>query len=253
MHTANQRVILQQLEVMKQEQTAEHISGITMADLYRREGVEVMVSPGKALAIALICLLSMIFLPFEAAALLVDRVIASVNNEVITWSDLRRAVAFNEALSSTAQDKKVLEAETLEGLINRKLVLLEARRFTLVEVTEEDINKEREVLKKHFGSAEKFFNFIVALDMDMRSLGRMLGERLLVERFMEKKIGLFVRVSREEAQTYFDQHSHEFQGKRFQMVYPSIVNRLTNEKAEKQIEKYLAELRSRADVRINPL
>ena len=151
MHTANQRVILQQLEVMKQEQTAEHISGITMADLYRREGVEVMVSPGKALAIALICLLSMIFLPFEAAALLVDRVIASVNNEVITWSDLRRAVAFNEALSSTAQDRKVLEAETLEGLINRKLVLLEARRFTLVEVTEEDINIEREVLKKRFG------------------------------------------------------------------------------------------------------
>ena len=212
-----------------------------------------MISRRKMPAIVLLCLFSMICLPVEAAALLVDRVIASVNNEVITWSDLRRAVAFNEALSSTAEDRKVLEAETLEGLINRKLVLLEARRFTLVEVTEEDINREIEMLKKRFGSAEQFFNLMSALDMDLRSLGQMLGERLLVERFMEKKIGLFVRVSREEAQHYFDQHSHEFQGERFQIVYPSIVNRLTKEKTEKQIEKYLAELRSRADVRINPL
>ena len=86
--------------------------------------------------------------------------------------------------------------------------------------------------------------------MTREELARMLGERLLVERFVEKKIGLFIRVSRDEAQEYFKQHADRFKGKRFQEVQKEITALLSGQKLDEQLAQYLAELRSKADIRV---
>ena len=72
--------------------------------------------------------------PSAARAELVDRIVASVNNEVITLSELERAVGFNVAFGGKSEEK--LRAETLEGLINRHLLLQEAYRLKVVEVSD---------------------------------------------------------------------------------------------------------------------
>jgi SurA-like N-terminal domain len=189
-------------------------------------------------------------LPCVGQAELLDRVVASVNNDVITLSELNRAVAFNVAVGGTDDDK--LRAETLEGLINRHLLLQEAYRLKFVEVTDQDVNTELEKLKKRLGSDKAFADFLARLDITREELGRMLGRRLLVERFVEKKIGLFVRVSREEVQAYFDGHPVEFKGKRFTEMQKPITALLSEQKLEQQTAQYLADLKSRADIRINP-
>jgi peptidyl-prolyl cis-trans isomerase SurA len=197
------------------------------------------------------CLLLALFsLPSVAQAELLDRVVASVNNEVITLSELERAVNFNVALGGTNGDK--LRAETLEGLINRQLLIQEAYRLKFVEVSDQEIQAEIEKLKNRVGPGRAFAEFLGRLDMTEEQLGRMLGERLLVEKFIEKKIGLFVRVSRDEAQDYFNNHPAEFRNKSFQEVQKTITAMLTGKKLEQQVAQYLAELKSRADIRIDP-
>lgn len=191
------------------------------------------------------------FLP-AASAELVDRIIASVNNDVIALSDLRKAVAFNAVLGSRTAGRR-LEAETLEGLINRKLLLQEAYRIRFVDVSGQDIADEIERLRKQLGTDEAFSDFLSRTGMTEPELSRMLGERLLVERFIEKKIGLFARVSREDAEQYFHDHAAEFKGRRFADVRNQITVRLTEQMIEQQLARYLAELRDRADIRINPL
>lgn len=190
-------------------------------------------------------------LPCAAQTELVDRVVAAVNYEVITWSDLEQAVRFNAALSGGSRDGERLRTETLEGLINRRLLIQEARRLRFVEVSAQDVSAEVETLRKRFGSDKEFSEFLAGLDMTKEQLDRMLTERLLVERFVEKKIGLFVRVSRDEAQSYYDAHSAEFPGKRFLEVQRQIMALLYEDKLGRQVEQYLAELRSKADVRVN--
>jgi hypothetical protein len=190
-------------------------------------------------------------LPCAAQTELVDRVVAAVNYEVITWSDLEQAVRFNAALSGGGRDGERLRTETLEGLINRRLLIQEARRLRFVEVSAQDVSAEVETLRKRFGSDKEFSEFLAGLDMTKEQLDRMLTERLLVERFVEKKIGLFVRVSRDEAQSYYDAHSAEFPGKRFLEVQRQIMALLYEDKLGRQVEQYLAELRSKADVRVN--
>jgi peptidyl-prolyl cis-trans isomerase SurA len=183
---------------------------------------------------------------------MVDRIVAAVNNDVITASDLAHAVALNMRLGGTDEDRKTLESETLEGLITRRLLVQEARRLRFVDITDEEISAEYDKLRKQFGSDKAFTDFLAEQDMNEQELRRMLGERLLVERFVEKKVGIFARVSRDEAQNYFEEHAAEYKDKRFQDLQKTIVALLTERKIEKQLNQYLAELRSKADIRINP-
>jgi hypothetical protein len=195
--------------------------------------------------------LVLLFTVSFARAEFVDRVVAAANTEVITASDLHQAVAFNEALGGGGGDRERLAAQTLEGLINRKLLLQEARRLRFVEIAPEDVAVEAEKLKTRLGSEKALSDFLGRLGMTRAELNRMLGERLLVERFIEKKISLLARVSHNEAQAYFDGHPGEFKGRRFSEVQKKIVAALTDQKVGRQVDEYLAELRGRAEIRIN--
>ena len=189
--------------------------------------------------------------PFTLQAELVDRIVATVNTDVITASELSAAVALNQRLGNADKDRTALEATTLEGLINRRLLVQEAHRLKFVEVSEQDIGAEVENVVKRFASEKEFSDFLAGLDMTRQELARMLGEQLLAERFVEKKVGLFVRVSREEEESYFNGHAAEFKDKRFPDVQKMILALLTEQKMGLQLAQYLAELRGRADIRIS--
>jgi len=183
---------------------------------------------------------------------LVDRMVAAVNNEVITWSELQRTIALNKAVAGNAGDLKRIETETLEGLINKRLLLQEARRLRFAEVSEQDVAAEVDKLKKRFITDKALADFLSQQDMTREELSRMLGERLLAERFVEKKVGLFVRVGREEAEGYFKSHRELFPGKRFQEVQKRIMAMLTEQMIGQQIDQYVADLRAKAELRMNP-
>jgi parvulin-like peptidyl-prolyl isomerase len=206
----------------------------------------------RTLAAILVSLCSFLSLAAGARAGLVDRIVATVNNEVITASELAQTVGMNKRLGKSVQDGKTLEAETLEGLITRRLLVQEARRLRFVEISEQEIGAEIEKLRKRFESDASFMDFLRSLDLTEQVLGRMLGEQLLVEKFVEKKVGLFVRVTREEAQSYFDSHASQFPEKSFQDVQKTIMAALTDQKVGRQLDKYVAELRGKADIRVNP-
>lgn len=196
-------------------------------------------------------LVIVLMFPFALQAELVDRIVATVNTEVITASELSCAVALNQRLGNADKDRITLEATTLDGLINRRLLVQEAHRLKFVEVTEQELSAEVEHVSKRFSSDKEFGDFLAALDMTRQDLARMLGEQLLVERFVEKKVGLFVRVTREDAESYFNEHAAEFKDKPFQDVQKMISALLTEKKMGLQLTQYLAELRGRANIRIS--
>jgi len=181
---------------------------------------------------------------------LIDRVAAAVNNEVIALSELRQAIAFNAALGGKGNGKR-LETETLQGIINRRLLLQEAYRLKVAEVSEQEIAAEVGRLRQRLGTDDAFREFLARTDLTEAQLAKLLGERLLVERFVEKKIGLFARVSRDEVQTYFEQHPGEFKDKRFAEVQKQVTAFLSEQKVDQQLDQYVEELRSRAVIRIN--
>jgi hypothetical protein len=186
-----------------------------------------------------------------AHAVPVDRIIATVNEEVVTASDLAHAVALNMRFGAKHDDQLALAAQTLDGLITRRLLVQEARRLRFVEVSDHEAGAELERTRRMFGSDAAYAGFLSEQDMSEQELGRMLAERLIVERFVEKKVRLFVRVGREEAQAYFDGHAADFKGRRFPDVQKSILALLTDRKVGQQLGQYITELRDKADIRMN--
>jgi len=173
-----------------------------------------------------------------------------VNNDVITLSELRQTVAFNAAVSGKGNGSR-LEMETLQGIINRRLLLQEAYRLKVAEVSEQDIAAEVVRLREQLGTEAAYGEFLSRTGMTESQLEKLLGERLLVERFVEKKISLFARVSRDDVQAYFRDHPDEFRDKRFAEVQKQITARLSEQIVSQQLDQYVDELRSRAFIRIN--
>lgn len=196
-------------------------------------------------------LLCLLLIPISTHAELVDHIVAAVNYEIITASELSQTVALNAHISEDKRNRETIEAETLEGLITRRLLVQEARRLRFVEITDQEISAESDTLQKRFGFDKTIKTFLEEQNMTMQELSRMLGEKLLVGRFIEKKVGLFIRVSRDEAQSYFDTHAAEYKGKRFQDEQKAIFSLLMDQKVGQQLERYVAELRTKADIRIN--
>jgi len=209
-------------------------------------------SGGRAVGAASIMVCMCFLFAATGHAELIDRVVAAVNNEVITLSELRQAVAFNVALGGKGNGRQ-LEQETREGLINGRLLLQEAYRLKFAEVSEQDIAAEVGKFRQRLGSDDAYRAFLAKTGLTEERLGRMLGDRLLIERFVQKKIGLFARVSRDEAQSYFQDHPNEFKDKRFAQVQQSITALLSEQRVSQQLDLYIAELRDRAVLRLNPL
>jgi peptidyl-prolyl cis-trans isomerase SurA len=201
---------------------------------------------GAAATMVCLCIL----IAATSHAVLVDRVVAAVNNDVITLSELRQTVAFNAAVGGKGNGSR-LETETLQGIINRRLLLQEAYRLKVAEVSEQDIAAEVVRFRDRLGTEAAFREFLARTSMTEEQLEKLLGERLLVERFVEKKIGLFARVSRDDVQAYFRDHPDEFREKRFAEVQKEITARLSEQKINQQLDQYVDELRSRAFIRIN--
>ncbi len=216
----------------------------------RGQGTEARLRTGGAAGAMLFLVLFLQAPPVRAV--LVDRVVAAVNTEVITWSDLLQAVGFNEAVGGKERGGGQLAPQTLDGLINRKLLHQEARRLRFADVSPEEVAAEVEKFKVKLGSERKYTELLTRLDMTTRELSRMLEERLLVERFIERKIGLIVRVNHDEALAYFEGHREVFPGKRFSEVRKMIETALLTHKINTEVDGYLADLRTRAEIRINP-
>jgi len=109
-------------------------------------------------------------------------------------------------------------------------------------------------LRQRLGTDASFQEFLVRTGLTEAQLSKLLGERLLVERFVEKKIGLFARVNRDEAQAYFlERAAGEFKYMRFAEVQKQITAYLSEQKVNQQLDQYVEELRNRASIRINEL
>ena len=87
------------------------------------------------LLIALVAVLFSLTLVGTGVAKVVDRIVAEVNNDIITMSELQNMAKTVEAQlggKPTGQDKKKMMHEMLESLIDRKLARAEAKRRGIV-------------------------------------------------------------------------------------------------------------------------
>jgi peptidyl-prolyl cis-trans isomerase SurA len=92
------------------------------------------------LAVTLTCLLLLLWTQISRAEV-VDRIVAEVNGEIITLSEVRtaaRAMAAQTGLKANGKENKEIERKMLDALIDRKLAKAEAKRRG-IQVTDKEL------------------------------------------------------------------------------------------------------------------
>ena len=134
-----------------------------------------------------------------------DRVVAFVDNSAITLSELE--MTYTDTLKLTPN---VTKDEVLNTMINRLLLLREARKIGL----------------------------------ETRS------EDKLFQEYIDLKIRAFIKIKEKELLDFYNNHINDFQGKEFETVREDIENYLIENELNPRLKAHISELKEKVCVKI---
>lgn len=145
------------------------------------------------------------------AAVLLDRVVALVNKEVITWSDLYKLMEYEatdqvKTLNEEERMKIFKESESafLEKLIDMRLQLQEARGLGL-EVTPEEVRETIESVKKKYSLTDNALRESLKKEgLTFEEYEKRLSEQIIISKLVNQQVRKKIIVSEEEVKKYMD-------------------------------------------------
>lgn len=192
-------------------------------------------------------LLPALMLP-RPEAILVDRIAAQVNDQIITLHDIERAVAlFPEARRENESEEQFF-LRTLDDLITYKVIALEfGAEFTVNEEDREAV--QRQILQKA-GSLEALRATLDGFAMGWGDFEAFIRDKVLYEKVLREKFPAELVIPFEEIEEYYNR---VFLPSRLQMglepqslveMAPQIESYLRRQRVEKQLSDWLGEIRS---------
>lgn len=176
-------------------------------------------------------------------AYLADRIVAVVNTEVITLSELKAAIAEEEAtLKARYQGRQLkhqlqqLEYETLNSMIEHKLQMQAAESMGL-DVSEDEVSRTIQELQRRN-------NGIDPSDPDAQQNVR---ERLILMKLVEREVRSGVMISDEDVREYYEEHKTRYTFPREYRISQILFGPRTGEDAQAVRERAEAVFRDLQD------
>ncbi|HET8724293.1 MAG TPA: hypothetical protein VFM53_08795 [Anaeromyxobacteraceae bacterium] len=145
-------------------------------------------------------------------------------------------------------DGAVLRA-SLDWYVDQLLLHEEAVRLQVFEVDSAAVQAELARFRKEFRRPGDFQAFLYAIDATEEELSAILRRTLRVRRYLESRLGR-LRASPAEVEAWYRANPEAVAGRSLDEVSDDIAARLATARADAETRALLAELRSRADIRI---
>ena len=161
------------------------------------------------LLIALAAVLIQLMLAGTGVAEVVDRIVAQVNDEIITMSELQnmaKTVETQAGVKPKGPDEKKMQREMLEALIDRKLAKAEAKRRGIV-VSDKEVDEAMAQFKKrnNISDDETFAKGLAQAGLSIKEFKQQLTDQMTQERLLVMVVGTKVSVSDAEVRRLYDQ------------------------------------------------
>ncbi len=154
--------------------------------------------------------------PLRVQAEVVERILAVVNDEIVTEQDLEIVMApvvaqYRTMYTGTEYDEKVKEArrEFLSKVMDDKLVLGEAKR-KLVIVKDEEVDEMMAEVRNKFPNREAFLSAIGEQGLTEKKLWNRFRDQLMTQKFVNYEVKSKVSVSPGEVNEYYKAHEADF-------------------------------------------
>jgi peptidyl-prolyl cis-trans isomerase SurA len=144
--------------------------------------------------------------PHQDAPDIVDRVLAVVNNDVITLSELQDSLAlflYESKETVRPEQEEAIKERLLRRMIESRLQLQEAAREQLT-VDEADVNEQLAEVMKRFSvkTEEELAGVIKAQGLTVEGVKKRLRDQVLIQKVIRRKVQLRVSVTEQEIDAY---------------------------------------------------
>lgn len=163
-----------------------------------------------------IFLILLIVRPICAEAELINKVVAVVNDEVITQQDVSQllAVLYAQYANMYKKDELVRKMEELKKtilkqMIEDKLILSRAKELN-INVTEEEVNNKLEYVKSGLPSEKDFYELLETQGITIRDLKDRYRDQIMVKKIVDLEVKSRVVVLPSEVTEYYEKHRLEF-------------------------------------------
>ena len=206
---------------------------------------------GSCLLTTLFCGLAF-FASYPAKAEVVERIVAIVNDEVITEQDLQLVMApvlaqYRTLYSGKELEDKVKDArqDFLNKVIEDKLILSEAKRKQVV-IKDIEVDEMMSEVRNKFPNREVFMKSLEDQGLTEKKLWNRFRDQLLMQKLVNYEVRSKVAVSPGEISEYYKTHLQDFaQGDRVKLQHILIrVGSRSEEEAKNFTDSLVAQLKS---------
>lgn len=147
-------------------------------------------------------------LPASARAtpdeVLVDRVVAVVDEDPIFLSDVQRTIGLGLVEARPEESHEALMRRVLDGLIDERIRLHEIQRFEFGPLPPNELDAQVEKVQKSFATPEAFRARLRELGIGEEGVRQILARQLRVLVYIEQRLRPRVFVDFEEIQAYYE-------------------------------------------------
>lgn len=183
-------------------------------------------------------------------AVVVDRVLARIENDVITLSDVRELAAYQRL----AGRKPGTESELLRELIDQWVVTHDAAAAHFATPPAQQVDREFTALRNLVGTPEQFAARLRELGLAEDDVRGLVARQIFLDQYLERKFRAVARVQPGEVEKYYDEEFVPQLKGRNQTVPPlddvrdSITDVLIERDITRRSQQWIDEARRQLDI-----
>jgi len=195
-----------------------------------------------------------LFIMLQPGPILVDRIAATVNEEIITIHDIERAIAFFPVLRQNNESEESFYSRILGDLITYKTISLEySDEFNL---SEEDFEAVQTQILEKAGSLEKLLALLSSFALSWSEFEGFIREKVLYEKVLREKFQMEITIPFHEIEDFFNrdylpsQQQLGLEPRTLVEMAPLIEKYLRKLRTEKQLSAWLKDIRTAFTIEI---
>jgi len=184
---------------------------------------------------------------------MVDRIVAVVNEKVITLTDVRIAEAFGLYAEEIGEEEEDPRSLILQKLIDQKVVIQLSGEEVLIDAEKLDQNLMR--ITQRLGT-EEVERELTHFGLDWENLKNFLREKMAYQTIISERFSKVNPVSLKEIEEYYQrsyvpaQKEKGVEPKPMMEILDEIESGIKQEKVEAQIQDWIMNLRDKSDIQI---
>ncbi|MCP9493768.1 MAG: hypothetical protein MSG64_04845 [Pyrinomonadaceae bacterium MAG19_C2-C3] len=192
---------------------------------------------------------------FAFAQTVTDKMVATVNDDLVTYSDLIWQLALQPDTPLVNPRSEDLQ-RALQTVIDQRLVAQEAAKLPTIMPTDAEVDRALGEFINRFRSASDFYTRAQSVGLSAEQVREIVRTRVAIEKYLDFRFRTFTIVTQAEIADYYNgaytsRFRAAFPGRivpTFEQARKDIEEELINGKIAVDIDNFLDDARARADI-----